>query len=58
MAAATLSVRDGGTWKPVVYPWVRDNYEWKQVHKVWVYDGGTWKIGHQSKWDDYTLKEN
>ena len=56
MPDETLSVRDDGQWKTVKFPYIYDSYEWKQVHKVWVYDGGTWKIGHQTKWDDYTLK--
>ena len=55
MAAETLSVRDGGAWKPVVYPWVYDN-GWKQIHKIHVRSGGAWKIAHKTNWDDYTLK--
>ena len=55
MAAETLSVRDYGTWKPVIYPWVYDN-GWKQIHKVHVRSGGAWKLAHKTNWDDYTLK--
>lgn len=38
-----MSVRDGGTWKPVGQPYVRTGGVWRNILRAWVRDGGSWR---------------
>ena len=46
--AAVLKVKDGGSWRTVVEPYIKVDDTWKTVHNIWIKHGGTWRLSHKT----------
>jgi hypothetical protein len=51
----SLSVKDSGSWRTIVEPYVNVDGTWKTVHKVWIKSGGSWRLAHKTALSRYTV---
>lgn len=40
----SVSVNDGGTWRPATEVYVNDAGTWREIQEIYVNDGGTWRL--------------
>lgn len=50
---AVLKVKDGGSWRTVVEPYVNVDGTWKTVHNIWIKHGDTWRLSHKTAFSRY-----